>query len=224
MTVMAGPDADVLRAVGGLGEAVPGWAQPVLSALTGFALFPVLLLICALAVRRALRADAAGPAALPGGLWAALAGGLAALTALPVRELVARTGPAGAQDGDVQVTAGPEAVAAGYSFVSVQTAAAMAIAVALLLVHRRTACWALGLALAAGPAQLLAGTHYPTDVIGGYALGAAVALLLQPGAMALLTPLAARCARPSRLPLGGQFRTGTFRIPFRGHGDKDLAA
>jgi undecaprenyl-diphosphatase len=31
--------------------------------------------------------------------------------------------------------------------------------------------------------------HYPTDVIGGFALGTAVALLLSPVAMALLTPV-----------------------------------
>ncbi len=33
------------------------------------------------------------------------------------------------------------------------------------------------------------GVHYPTDVIGGFALGTAVALLLSPLAMALLTPV-----------------------------------
>jgi undecaprenyl-diphosphatase len=33
------------------------------------------------------------------------------------------------------------------------------------------------------------GVHYPTDVVGGFALGTAVALLLAPLAMALLTPL-----------------------------------
>jgi undecaprenyl-diphosphatase len=33
------------------------------------------------------------------------------------------------------------------------------------------------------------GVHYPTDVVGGFALGTAVALLLSPLAMALLAPL-----------------------------------
>ncbi|WP_165984913.1 phosphatase PAP2 family protein, partial [Streptomyces sp. YIM 98790] len=164
------------------------------------------------------------------GLWAVLAGGLAALIALPVRALVARPGPEGTDEGvrvaaQVAQAAGP----GGSSFVSVQAAAATAVAVALLLVHRRTAWWALGLAAAAGAAQILSGTHYPTDVVGGCALGAAVALLLQPGATALLNPFLTRCGRlwvrrprPLRLPLRGQFRV--FRLPFRGHGDKDLAA
>ncbi|WP_165985172.1 hypothetical protein, partial [Streptomyces sp. YIM 98790] len=65
MTVVAGSDADVLRSVSGLADGLPGWVQPVLSALTGFALFPALLLLCVLAVRRALRSGAAGAAPAP---------------------------------------------------------------------------------------------------------------------------------------------------------------
>ena len=43
------------------------------------------------------------------------------------------------------------------------------------------------------------GVHYPTDVIGGFALGTAVALLLAPLAMALLTPLMAAVSRSDRV-------------------------
>jgi undecaprenyl-diphosphatase len=42
------------------------------------------------------------------------------------------------------------------------------------------------------------GVHYPTDVVGGFALGTAVALLLSPAAMALLTPLMRAVERSPR--------------------------
>jgi undecaprenyl-diphosphatase len=42
------------------------------------------------------------------------------------------------------------------------------------------------------------GVHYPTDVIGGFALGTAVALLLSPLAMALLTPVTKAVERSPR--------------------------
>jgi undecaprenyl-diphosphatase len=41
--------------------------------------------------------------------------------------------------------------------------------------------------------------HYPTDVVGGFALGTAVALLLSPVAMALLTPLTRAVERSPRV-------------------------
>ena len=41
------------------------------------------------------------------------------------------------------------------------------------------------------------GVHYPTDVVGGFALGTAVALLLSPVAMALLTPVLTAVERSS---------------------------
>jgi undecaprenyl-diphosphatase len=39
------------------------------------------------------------------------------------------------------------------------------------------------------------GVHYPTDVVGGFALGAATALLFAPLGTALLARLAHACAR-----------------------------
>jgi undecaprenyl-diphosphatase len=42
------------------------------------------------------------------------------------------------------------------------------------------------------------GVHYPTDVIGGFALGTAVVLLLSPLAMALLTPVTRAAERSAR--------------------------
>lgn len=43
------------------------------------------------------------------------------------------------------------------------------------------------------------GVHYPTDVIGGFALGTAVVLLLSPLAMALLTPVMKAVERSARV-------------------------
>jgi undecaprenyl-diphosphatase len=48
------------------------------------------------------------------------------------------------------------------------------------------------------------GVHYPTDVVGGFALGTAVALLLSPVATALLTPLTKAIERSPRV--GGLIR------------------
>ena len=45
------------------------------------------------------------------------------------------------------------------------------------------------------------GVHYPTDVVGGFALGTAVVLLLAPLAQLLLTPVVAAVARSPRLGL-----------------------
>ncbi len=42
------------------------------------------------------------------------------------------------------------------------------------------------------------GIHYPTDVIGGLALGTAVVLVLAPLAMAALTPVVRAVARSRR--------------------------
>jgi undecaprenyl-diphosphatase len=43
------------------------------------------------------------------------------------------------------------------------------------------------------------GVHYPTDVVGGFALGTAVALLLSPVASMLLTPVLKAVDRSPRV-------------------------
>lgn len=48
-----------------------------------------------------------------------------------------------------------------------------------------------------GFCRVFMGVHYPTDVVGGFALGTAVALLLSPLASALLTPLTRGIGRAS---------------------------
>ena len=66
---------------------------------------------------------------------------------------------------------------------------AMAIGVGIFLAHRKLGLVAIALALFEGFCRVYAGFHYPTDVLGGLALGTAVTLLFTPLAMALLTPL-----------------------------------
>jgi membrane-associated phospholipid phosphatase len=64
------------------------------------------------------------------------------------------------------------------SFPSDHAAAAAAIAVVLLLAHRRIGAAVLGLALLVCVARVYVGAHYPGDVLAGAAVGAGVACLL----------------------------------------------
>ncbi|MGW7470439.1 phosphatase PAP2 family protein, partial [Streptomyces cyaneofuscatus] len=131
-----------------------------------------------------------------------------------------------------------------YSFVSDHSTLAMALAVGIFVANRKFGFVALGLAVFAGVSRVYMGVHYPTDVIGGFALGTAVALLLAPLAMALLTPLMAAVSRSDRVgwivrskkadaadAAYAEERGDTHGIPEprpgsgRGHpGEKDLAA
>lgn len=54
----------------------------------------------------------------------------------------------------------------------------MAIAVALLMVHKRAGILAVIAALLVGLARVFAGVHYPADTISGFVIGAACAILL----------------------------------------------
>jgi undecaprenyl-diphosphatase len=64
------------------------------------------------------------------------------------------------------------------SFPSDHATAAYALAIAILLRHRKAGVVALGLATVIAVSRVALGTHYPTDVIGGVALGALAALTL----------------------------------------------
>jgi undecaprenyl-diphosphatase len=64
------------------------------------------------------------------------------------------------------------------SFPSDHATAAFAIAVALLLRHRKAGWIALALAAIISIARVAVGTHYPGDVLAGAAVGAAAALVL----------------------------------------------
>jgi undecaprenyl-diphosphatase len=62
------------------------------------------------------------------------------------------------------------------SFPSDHATASFAIAVAIFLRHRRAGAVALTLAVLVSVGRVAVGTHYPTDILGGAALGTAAAL------------------------------------------------
>ena len=64
------------------------------------------------------------------------------------------------------------------SFPSDHATAAFAIAIALLLRHRKAGWLALGMAVVVSLARVVVGTHYPSDVLAGAAVGTAAALIL----------------------------------------------
>lgn len=121
-----------------------------------------------------------------GTLWAPLAASVAVLVNIPIRGFVERPRPFHDHDGlDVLVDGKTD-----FSFVSDHATVAMALGVGLFLVHKRIGLAAIGLALAEGFCRVYMGVHYPTDVVGGFALGTAVALLLAPSRW----PCSHRCA------------------------------
>jgi undecaprenyl-diphosphatase len=64
------------------------------------------------------------------------------------------------------------------SFPSDHATAAFAIAVALLLRHRKAGWIAIGMAIVLCVARVAVGTHYPADVLAGAAVGTVAALIL----------------------------------------------
>ncbi|WP_327284102.1 MULTISPECIES: phosphatase PAP2 family protein [unclassified Streptomyces] len=129
-------------------------------------------------------------------VWAPLAAALALLLNVPLRALVARPRPYMEHDG-LDVLA-PHSGPGDFSFVSGHATLAMALGVGLFLANRKLGLIGIGLALAEGVCRVYLGVHYPTDVIGGFALGTAVVLVLAPLAMALLTPVVRAVARSPR--------------------------
>jgi undecaprenyl-diphosphatase len=110
---------------------------------------------------------------------AAVAGAMAAAVALAcgqvLSRLVDRPRPFVADPSGVHLFA---AHAADAGFPSDHATGAFAIAVALVLRDRRWGAGALILATALAVGRVAIGVHYPTDVIAGALLGAAVALVL----------------------------------------------
>jgi undecaprenyl-diphosphatase len=128
-------------------------------------------------------------------VWAPLAAGVAVLVNVPIRGFVERPRPFVDHDGLEVLVDGKD----DFSFVSDHATLTMAIAVALFVANRRFGLIGIGLALLEGFCRVYMGVHYPTDVVGGFALGTAVALLLSPVAMALLTPVVRAVEKSPRL-------------------------
>ncbi|MFC9249401.1 phosphatase PAP2 family protein [Streptomyces sp. NPDC057136] len=233
------PDVSLLYDINGLAKASPAWFDRVMEFVGeyGIMLGMVLVaLLCWWSVRRRGTVEDS-VTAVAGIVWAPLAAGIALLINIPIRGFVERPRPFNDHDGLDVLVAGKT----DFSFVSDHATMAMAIAVGLFVANRKFGFAALGLALVEGLCRVYMGVHYPTDVVGGFALGTAVALLLAPLAMALLTPLVTAVSRSGRVgslvrsskPVGASAddRGSALGIPEPrpgsgggGAGEKDLAA
>ncbi|MFD9425176.1 MULTISPECIES: phosphatase PAP2 family protein [unclassified Streptomyces] len=197
------PDVSLLYDINGLAKAAPPWFDRVMEFVGEYGIMLGMVLValwCWWSVRRRGTAEDS-VSAVAGIIWAPLAAGIALLINIPIRGFVERPRPFNDHDGlDVLVKGKTD-----FSFVSDHATMAMAIAVGLFVANRKFGFVALGLALVEGFCRVYMGVHYPTDVIGGMALGTAVALLLAPLAMALLTPLVTAVSRSERV--GGLVRS-----------------
>ncbi|GHH79573.1 phosphatase PAP2 family protein [Kitasatospora indigofera] len=203
------PDLGLLYAVNGLAKSSPGWLDALVSWTGEYGILLGLAALCLTGWLQARRRPDA-PVAVAGLLWAPLAVTVAELANLPIAAIVNRPRPFVDHTGLDVLVAGKEGT---HSFVSDHSTMSMGIAVALFLVNRRLGWIAGGLALLQGFCRMFMGVHYPTDVIGGFALATAVVLLLAPIAMAVLVPLCHAVARTAAAPLivAGGRRTGTLK-------------
>ncbi|GHK02931.1 phosphatase PAP2 family protein [Streptomyces sp. NPDC003753] len=189
------PDVDLLYDINGLAKEAPHWFDRVMGFVGEWGLLLAMVLLalwCWTSVRRRGGEDAASSVAAI--VWAPLAAGIAVLVNVPIRGFVERPRPFVDHQGlDVLVTGKTD-----YSFVSDHATLTMAMAVGLFVANRKFGLLGLGLALLEGFCRVYMGVHYPTDVIGGFALGTAVALLLSPLATAMLTPVMKAVERSPR--------------------------
>ncbi|MFK0200652.1 phosphatase PAP2 family protein [Streptomyces lavendulae] len=205
-----GPNVDVslLYEINALARHAPGWFDRGVALVGGYGLPLAMVLLVLWCWRGARRQDETAAAESFAALvWAPLAAAVALLVNVPLRGFVARPRPSVLHEG-LEVLGGMSGgPGAGYSFVSGHATLMMALGVGVFLANRRLGLVGIGLALAEGLCRVYLGVHYPTDVIGGFALGTAVVLLLAPLAMAALTPLVralARAPRAGRLVRAGE--------------------
>ncbi|WP_405615873.1 phosphatase PAP2 family protein [Streptomyces sp. NBC_01508] len=193
------PDVSLLYDINGLAKSAPGWFDRGVEFVGEYGIMLALVLLtlwCWWSVRRRGAAEDS-VAAVAGLLWAPLAAGVALLVNIPIREFVGRDRPFVDHRGLDVLAAGKT----DFSFVSDHATLAMALGAGIFVAHRGFGLAAIGLALVEGFSRVYMGVHYPTDVIGGFALGTAVVLLLAPLAMALLTPLVSAVCRSGRVGL-----------------------
>src|SRR4051812_7810103 len=179
------PDVDLLYDINGLAKDAPHWFDRVMEYVGeyGILLGMVLLILwCWWAGRRRGGEDAASSAA--GLVWAPLAAALAVLVNVPIRGFVERPRPFRTHEGLEVLVSGKT----DYSFVSDHATITMAMAAGLFVVNRKFGLFGIALALLEGFCRVYMGVHYPTDVIGGVALGTAGGLLFFPPPPALLPP------------------------------------
>ncbi|MFI6491504.1 phosphatase PAP2 family protein [Streptomyces sp. NPDC050564] len=189
------PDVELLYDINGLAKDAPHWFDRGMEFVGEYGLLLAMVLLvlwCWWTVRRRGGGDAASSVAAL--VWAPLAAGIALLVNVPIRGFVERPRPFVDHQGlDVLVSGKTD-----FSFVSDHATLTMAMGVGLFVANRKFGLAGIGLALLEGFCRVYMGVHYPTDVVGGFALGTAVALLLSPLAMALLTPVMKAVERSPR--------------------------
>ena len=67
----------------------------------------------------------------------------------------------------------------GYAFPSGHATFFMALAFAIYFLHKKAGYWFMLFALIIGVARIMAGVHFPLDILGGFVLGALVAYLVK---------------------------------------------
>ncbi|MFD3315044.1 phosphatase PAP2 family protein [Streptomyces sp. NPDC058694] len=190
------PDVDLLYDINGLAKDAPQWFDRVMEFVGEWGLLVAMVMLvlwCWLTVRKRGGEDAASSVAAL--IWAPLAAGIAVLVNVPIRGFVERPRPFVDHDG-LDVLIGGKS---DFSFVSDHATLMMAMGVGLFVANRKFGIVGIALGLFGGFCRVYMGVHYPTDVIGGFALGTAVVLLLSPLAMALLTPVVGAVERSPRV-------------------------
>jgi undecaprenyl-diphosphatase len=221
------PDVDLLYDINGLAKDAPHWFDRAVEFVGEYGLLVAMVLLvvwCWWSVRRRGAEDtAATTAAL---VWTPLAAAIAVLVNIPIRGFVERPRPFLTHQGlDVLVSGKTD-----YSFVSDHATITMALGVGLFIANRRFGLVGIGLALVEGFCRVYMGVHYPTDVVGGFALGTAVVLLLSPLATAVLTPVMKAVEGSPRVGWIVRGRSATVgvvpgaRTPMEPPEERDLAA
>ncbi|MGW8374166.1 phosphatase PAP2 family protein [Streptomyces sp. ODS28] len=198
MAVWDNPDVGLLRDINGLAKAAPTWADRTMEYVGEYGMVLALVVLGLWAWWRVTRhrgTKEEAVAGFAGLMWAPLAAVIALLVNIPIRDFVERPRPFLEHRGlDVLIKGKTD-----FSFVSDHSTLAMALAVGIFMVHRKFGLVGIVLAVLAGFSRVYMGVHYPTDVVGGLALGMAVTLLLAPIAMWLLTPLVRAVAGSPRV-------------------------
>ncbi|MFF8318763.1 phosphatase PAP2 family protein [Streptomyces bobili] len=182
------PDVDLLYDINGLAKDAPHWLDRTVEFVGEYGLLLAMVLLvvwCWWTVRRRPASAEEAASSVAALVWAPLAAGLAVLVNVPIRGFVERPRPFLDHQGLEVLVSGKT----DYSFVSDHATITMAMGVALFVANRRFGLVGIGLGLLEGFCRVYMGVHYPTDVVGGFALGTAVALLLSPVASMLLTPV-----------------------------------
>ncbi|MEU9730936.1 phosphatase PAP2 family protein [Streptomyces sp. NPDC048002] len=189
------PDVELLYDINGLAKDAPPWFDRVMEYVGEYGLLLAVVLLvlwCWWSVRRRGGEDAASSVAAL--VWAPLAAAVAVLVNVPIRGFVERPRPFLDHQGLEVLVSGKT----DFSFVSDHATITMAMGVGLFVANRKFGLFGIALGLLEGFCRVYMGVHYPTDVIGGFALGTAVTLLLSPVAVALLTPLMKAIERSPR--------------------------